>query len=91
MAFAWSNDSGCFRRGQEMVSLNITGMTCDLCVESVRSVLQAVTGVTDAKVSLDTKLAAVTYEPAKVKVSDLIKAVSTARGMNPYTATVQQD
>jgi len=73
------------------VTLAVSGMTCDQCVETVRSALQAVKGVVDAKVSLDTKLAVVTYDPSKAKVKDLLAAVTNAKGMNPYSAVVQQD
>lgn len=73
------------------VTLAISGMTCDVCVETVRAALAAVKGVTDAKVTLQTNTAVVTYSPSQAKVSDLIKAVKNAKGMNPYSAKVQQD
>jgi len=73
------------------VTLAISGMTCEVCVETVRSALAAVNGVTDAKVSLETNLAVVTYSPATVKVDDLLKAVKNAKGMNPYSAKIRQD
>ena len=73
------------------VTLAISGMTCEVCVETVRAALAAVKGVTDAKVTLQTNTAVVTYSPSQAKVSDLIKAVKNAKGMNPYSAKVQQD
>ena len=56
----------------------------------MQSALEAVKGVTDAKVSLETKEAIVKYDPDVVKVDDLIKAVKNARGMNSYGAKVKQ-
>jgi copper ion binding protein len=73
------------------VTLAISGMTCDVCVETVQTALAAVKGVTEATVSLQTHTAVVTYAPAAVKVTDLLKAVKNAKGMNPYSAKVQQD
>jgi copper chaperone CopZ len=72
------------------VTLAITGMTCEVCVQTVQSALQAVNGVAEAKVSLDTNLAHVTYDPSRTKVKDLLNAVKNAKGMNPYSATVVQ-
>jgi copper chaperone CopZ len=56
----------------------------------VQSALESVKGVREAKVSLESKEAVVKYDPDVVKVDDLIKAVKTARGMNPYDAKVKQ-
>ena len=47
-------------------------------------------GVKDAKVSLDEKEAVVKYDPAVVKVADLIKAVKNAQGMSSYDASVKK-
>jgi copper ion binding protein len=72
------------------VTLTITGMTCDLCVEAVRSALVAAKGVEDATVTLEPAEAVVTYDPAKTKVGDLVSAVKKAKGMNQYGAEVQK-
>jgi len=56
----------------------------------VQSALEAVKGVTEAKVSLEKKEAVVKYDPDVVKVEDLIKAVKTARWMNSYDAKVKR-
>ena len=56
----------------------------------MQSALEAVKGVTEAKVSLETKEAVVKYDPDVVKVEDLIKAVQDARGMNSYHASVKK-
>ncbi len=56
---------------------------------TVRSALQSVEGVKETKVSLQSKEAVVKYDPGKVKVEDLIKAVKNAKGMNSYGAKVK--
>jgi copper chaperone CopZ len=75
--------------GEEFVRLNITGMTCAHCAETVRGALINVKGVTDAKVSLQAKLAVVTYEVTRVTAADLLAAVKNAKGMNEYSAELQ--
>lgn len=55
------------------IELNITGMTCDHCVNAVTGALKDVDGVTDAVVSLDEKRATVTAE--SVDIAKLIAAV----------------
>jgi len=54
-------------------TLKITGMTCQNCVRHAREALEAVPGVTQADVDLDTGLAQVTHDEASV--ADLLKAV----------------
>lgn len=76
--------------GQNVVRLNITGMTCEQCVETVRSALASAKGVVSADVSLAGHEAVVVYEPAKTTVKDLRKAVKNAKGMNAYAAQAQQ-
>jgi copper chaperone CopZ len=56
----------------------------------VRSALEAVKGVKEAKVSLENHEAVVKFDPEQVKVEDLIKAVKEARGMNAYEAKVKK-
>jgi len=56
----------------------------------VQSALEAVKGVRDVNVSLETKEAVVKCDPDVVKVEDLIKAVKNARGMSSYDAKVKK-
>ncbi len=44
------------------ITLNVTGMTCDHCVNSVTTALKDVPGVSEASVSLDEKSARVVGE-----------------------------
>ncbi|MEO8540927.1 MAG: cation transporter [bacterium] len=55
------------------IELNITGMTCDHCVNAVTTALKDVAGVSDAVVSLEDKKATVTADT--VDLAALIAAV----------------
>ncbi len=56
----------------------------------MQSALESVSGVKEVKVSLEDQEAVVKYDPDKVKVEDLIKAVRNARGMGTYDAKVKK-
>jgi len=58
-------------------------------VATVQSALEAVKGVKEAKVSLETHEAVVKYDPEQAMVEDLIKAVKNACGMHAYDAKVK--
>lgn len=62
----------------ETTTLQISGMTCGGCVNSVARVLKAVPGVSDAQVRLDPGEARVTFDPARIDVISLRKAVEDA-------------
>lgn len=57
----------------------------------MQAALESVKGVKEAKVSLEEAEAVVKYDPEKVKVEDLIKAVRSARGMGSYDAKVKEE
>lgn len=59
----------------------------------MRAALLDVKGVKRAKVTLENNEALVTYDPAKVKIADLLQAVANAQGMQDgqvYTAKVKK-
>ena len=62
----------------ETIKLDIGGMSCQGCVGSVTRVLQAAPGVSAARVTLSPGQAEVTYDPARVDVAALRKAVEDA-------------
>ena len=62
----------------QTVTLGVSGMTCGGCVRSVTSVLKALDGVVKADVSLDQQCAVVDYDPAKLGVDQLKRAVREA-------------
>ncbi len=65
------------------ITLNVTGMSCEGCANSVRSALSRVEGVHNAEVSLEEKKAVVALEDG-VRAADLLDAVEAAG----YEATV---
>jgi len=65
------------------ITLNVTGMSCEGCVNSVRNALARFEGVHNAEVSLDQKTAVLEVEDA-VQTADLVAAVEAAG----YKATV---
>ncbi|MCL5962457.1 MAG: heavy metal translocating P-type ATPase [Chloroflexi bacterium] len=59
-------------------TLPIKGMSCASCVARIEKTLNKVDGVVVARVNLATEKATVDYEPEKVSVQELIKAVQGA-------------
>ncbi len=57
------------------VHIAITGMTCPLCTMTIKKNLKRQTGVTKAKVILNTHTATVTYDDTKVQNKTLLKAI----------------
>ena len=56
----------------------------------MQSALEAVKGVKEVNVSIETKEAVVKYDDDVAKIDDLIQAVKNARGMNPYNAKIKK-
>ena len=65
--------------GEQTVTLNVGGMTCVSCSYIVRQTLAQVDGVSDVDVSLQKKVATVTYDDQKSSAAVLAAAV-TAMG-----------
>jgi len=60
------------------VTLPITGMTCASCVARVEKALKSVPGVEQANVNLATEKATLEFDPHRVAIADLRKAVEGA-------------
>ena len=58
--------------------LKVTGMVCAACTSAIEKSLRSLDGVSVAKVNLATEIASVEYDPGKLKLSDLEKAVRDA-------------
>ena len=56
----------------------VEGMTCASCVNRIERYLRKVDGVTDANVNLATESASVAFDPARVSLEDLGRAVEAA-------------
>ena len=57
-------------------TLNVQGMMCEACVGHVTKALQGLDGVQTAEVNLKNAQATVTYDPAKVQISQMRDAVA---------------
>ena len=62
----------------QTTTIKITGMTCMGCVNSVKTVLNNLTGVSQVEASLDPAQAIVQYDPAKTNVNLLKEAIIDA-------------
>ena len=68
---------------QKIVVLKVEGMTCGGCAIPTRKVLARLTGASKVEGSYEQSRAAVTYDPRKITVEEMIAAVKTLG----YTAT----
>lgn len=62
----------------ETLQLNIQGMTCSGCVNSITGVLQKIPGVASVDVSLEQNRATVIYNPAQAKPAQFKAAIEEA-------------
>lgn len=58
--------------------LNVTGMTCNHCVMSVKEALEELQGVRSARVDLDGGTAVVDYDDARTSPREMTTAVADA-------------
>ena len=63
---------------QKTLTLSITGMSCNNCVQHVTHALEAMTGVSKTNVDLDAAKATVTIDPEMISLDDLAKAIHDA-------------
>jgi Cu+-exporting ATPase len=59
-------------------SLKIEGMTCAACAKSVERVTKKLDGVIESNVNYATEKLNISYEPSKVRISDIKKAIEKA-------------
>ncbi len=67
-----------FAAASQTAVLDVQNMTCSMCPITVKKALEAVPGVTDAKVDLSQKTATVRFDPDKVGIATLVKATTNA-------------
>lgn len=60
------------------ITLGVKGMTCNMCVRHVCEALEDLAGVDRAKVDLQKKEAAITYDASKVNPDQMRAAVKQA-------------
>ena len=56
-------------------TLRIKGMHCATCVDAVKEAISSVEGVSDARVNLATEKASFTYDPKRVSMDAVEKAI----------------
>ena len=64
--------------GAQEITFPVTGMTCASCVRRIEKALGKVKGVIEAGVNLATEKARVVYDPERVALDDLRRAVEKA-------------
>lgn len=56
-------------------TINVGGMHCDMCVASVTKGVNELEGITSVKVSLEDSTAVVSFQPDKVELASIEKAI----------------
>ena len=81
--------TGTAMAAEKTVTLKVDNMTCASCPYMVKSALKKVKGVSDIKVSLQTKLAVVKFDDSKTNIEALTNATFNAglpSALNPSSA-----
>ena len=60
------------------IELTVHGMTCAACSKAVERVTKKLDGVEDSSVNIATEKAIITYDPTKVRLSQITKAIEKA-------------
>jgi copper ion binding protein len=60
----------------QKVKMSVDGMTCSACQSNVKKTIKSFDGVSDVDVSLEKRFAYFSYDPQKVKVENIQKAVN---------------
>ena len=59
----------------EFVRMNVEGMSCNHCVNAVKTAVEAIDGVSSVEVSLENNTASVEFDPAKTTVDEIKFAI----------------
>lgn len=60
----------------QTVKMPVDGMVCNACQSNVKKTIKSIDGVSDVEVNLEKKYAMFTFDPKKVKVEQVQKAVN---------------
>lgn len=71
----------------QTVKMPVDGMVCNACQSNVKKTIKSIDGVSDVEVNLEKKFALFTYDPKKVKLEQVQKAVND----KGYTAGKPQE
>ena len=80
----------------ERINLDITGMTCASCVNTIESTLNKQSGITEVVVNLTTEKARITFDPQSITESQIINSIKRvgygARKISSYrTSSVDRE
>ena len=73
-----SEPSDASSKGKRTASFGLTGMTCASCAQTISESLSGLEGIEKANVNLATEKATVVYDPTKVNIDEMKKAVLDA-------------
>lgn len=59
----------------EVAVIDVSGLHCESCVNTITTALNEIDGITDTKVSLEQEQAKFKFEPAKVSMEDVKTAI----------------
>ena len=69
----------------ETANMSIEGMTCEVgCAKLIEGKLIGATGVTEAKVDFETKVATITFDKTQQNIASLTKVVEKTGGGELY-------
>ncbi|MBN8833657.1 MAG: heavy-metal-associated domain-containing protein [Sphingobacteriales bacterium] len=74
----------------QKVKMPVDGMVCNACQSNVKKTIKSVDGVADVEVNLEKKFAYFTYDPSKVKLEQVQKAVNDKGFTAGKTVEVKQ-
>ena len=60
----------------QKVQMPVDGMVCNACQSNVKKTIKSIDGVSDVEVNLEKKFALFTYDPQKINVEQVQKAVN---------------
>ena len=59
----------------EFARINVEGMSCNHCVNAVKTAVEAIDGVSSVEVSLENNTASIEFDPAKTTVGEIKEAI----------------
>ncbi|MBN8577923.1 MAG: heavy-metal-associated domain-containing protein [Cyclobacteriaceae bacterium] len=91
-AFGQSKDKPFGDTNTKVVELKVTGMTCQGCADQVTSALSEKKGVVKSDVKFSENSASVTYDPATITETEIIKTVEdTGFKAEPVKKSTKKD
>ena len=86
----YMSDSEKANQTARSIILPVDGMTCAACSRAVEQAIGRLDGVEQASVSIATNRAAVSFNPAKVRIADIKLAIAKA-GYTPLQVETKRD